>query len=121
MSDSVDTAIRWLIGAVAVAFSAACFVWLLAVAFADPLKLNPAGCRNYASDAWRMAVMRDSGVSEEKAREIQEAKPYHKDVAPLALQLLKRVYASKLDKDTLAQLLLAECLENEGWIGGRDT
>lgn len=103
-------------------------VWLLVAlavcsfsktVLAEPLHLNPTGCKFYAKDANHMALTRDAGVSEEDAVEYWEGHQYDPDVKPYLIELIHFIYKSSLTPEEASVSLYAECLHNEGWIGPR--
>ena len=92
------------------------------LSFAEPLQLSPQGCRYYTQDAEAAIALRDLGVSETIAQEVYARKKYMPAVKEHVPSLVSKVYASRLERDELVEMLLKECMENDGWIGkGSDT
>lgn len=83
----------------------------------EPLKLSPVGCGFYAQDAGQIAVIRDSGITEEQAQENYARIPYHNDVKPHLIALIHFIFSSSLTPEEAEKALYNECISNKGVIG----
>ena len=101
------------------------FIWLIVaaigfiscLAYSEPLKLSPTGCGFYAQDAGQIAVIRDSGITEEQAQANYAKIPYHKDVKPHLIALIHFIFTSSLTPEEAEKALYNECMGNKGVIG----
>lgn len=107
---------RWLYRLVAV-IGFICFIAYIGGATAEPLQLNPTGCKFYAQDAGQIASTRDQGIIEELTQQAYAEKQYHESVKPHLINLIHYVYSSPLPPQQLAESLYAECIHNKGVIG----
>ena len=82
----------------------------------DPVRINPAWCPEYASDAEKAAIMRSAGLSIEQAIAQFEThrSEYPPKMWPHVLLLIKRAYASTTDPVTYHNTVQAECTKNDG-------
>jgi hypothetical protein len=93
---------------------------LIGTASAEPLRLRKTGCSFYAQDAAEIATLRDSGVVEKETQSKYSEMPYHPEVKPHLVNLIRYVYSSKLSPENIMKFIYVDCIENGGWIG-RDT
>ena len=70
---------------------------------AEPLRLNPEGCMNYAQDAGKIALSRDGGSTEEATQTAYAAMPYSEAVKPHLIELIRFIYSLSLTPQEAAR------------------
>lgn len=91
---------------------------VIGAAVAEPVKINPAWCPEYARDARHAADLKAQGqdLNAAIAAFEQHRGDYPKKMWPHVLQLIQRAYDSELTPEAFEATTARQCIEAEGWI-----
>lgn len=91
---------------------------VIGAAVAEPVKINPAWCPEYARDARRAADLKAQGQDLNAAIKSfeQHRGDYPAKMWPHVLQLIQRAYDSDLTPEAFEVTTGRQCIDSGGWI-----